>query len=365
MKTIYRLLFLSIIGIFLFSCSDDDENGLSGTPMQLTASVDTLELIEANENDVALTFTWNKGLDRPAYDTVSYIFRLNIATGDFDKTSTPPDTIDDFTKSYTTLELNDLLTEKWNVFPGEEAVLDARVVAKVDGPKFVYPEIAYSSIVVKTYAPKSRPLYVVGTATDGGNDPGKSDKIEEVFNGKLYHWEGNLKVGKFKFLTTQSAMLPSFNKGKDNNTLVERNSESEPDNSFDIDRDGYYGISLFRKEMRIEYKYIPYPNIYLIGNAGTGWDLPGNMHKFKMDPERPNVFTLTIELSGGEFKFLTAADWGTYTFRPMEADGPISNDGVQVYAGGDDLKWRVKDDEAGNYKITLDVNSMKIKFEKL
>lgn len=364
MKTLYRLFFLSIIGIFLFSCSDDDGDGISGTPLQLTASTDTLELLESNENDIALTFSWNKGIDRPAYDTVSYIFRLDLSSGDFTKTSTTPDTIDTFEKSYTTLELNDLLLEKWNIHPGEATILKARVVGKVDGPQFVYPEIATTSLVVKTYQAASKPLYLFGTATDGGENISKAERINEVFNGKTYAWEGNLKAGKFKFLTSQSSLLPSLNKGKDNNSLVERKAESDPDTYFDVDKDGYYAIAIARKTMKIDYKFIEYPNIYLIGDAGTGWDLPGHTHKFTMNPEKPNVFNLDITLKAGTLKLLTAADWSKHTFRPMSDNASIYENEVQGYAGGEDLKWRVNDGDVGNYRIILDLNNMTIDFKQ-
>lgn len=365
MKTIYKILLLSIFGLLFCACNDDDDSSVSGTPLQLSASSDTLALSEENANDIALTFNWNKGIDRPSYDTVSYIFRLDISTGDFSTTSTSPDTIVDFKKSYTTLELNKLLLNKWKVFPGEEAILTARVVAKVDGPKFVYPEIATMNIVVRGYAPMSKPLYLMGSATSAGSDLNKAIKITEIEIGELYNWQGDLKAGGFKFITSQGNEVPSLNRGADNSTVIERKTISDPDNLFPVEKDGYYAIALFRENMTIDYKYIPYPNIYLIGSAGTGWDLPAHMHEFTMNPTAPNVFTLKINLKAGELKLLTKNDWGAYTFRPLENDGSIKEESVQGYSGGDDKKWRVKDDEAGDYQITLDVNNMKIKFEKL
>lgn len=365
MKTIYKILFLSILGLFLFACSDDDDSPVSGSPLQLSVSSDTLVLLEENANDVALTFNWNKGVDHPSYDTVSYIFRLDMSTGDFTTTSTTPDTIVDFTKSYTTLELNKLLLNKWKIYPGEEAILTARVVAKVDGPKFVYPEIATINIVIQGYTPTPKPLYLMGSATSAGSDVNKAIKITEVEIGELYNWQGNLKAGGFKFITTQGKEVSSLNKGTDNTTVIERQTTSDPDNLFPVEKDGYYAISLFRENMKIDYKYIPYPNIYLVGNAGTGWGLPADMHEFTMDPAAPNVFTLTINLNPGELKLLTKNDWGAYTFRPMVDGASIYEEAVQGYSGGEDKKWRVNDGEGGNCKITLDVNNMKIKFEKL
>lgn len=158
MKIIYSFIFLLPMCIILFSCNDDNkEEVLSGDPLQIVASVsDTLILIESNKNDTVLTFTWNKGLDRPEQDTISYLFRMVIETLDFtDEASTPPDTIENFKKSYTALELNNLLIDKWEIIPGQIATIKARVVAKVDAPKFVYPEVSMVNVSIKTYIPTS------------------------------------------------------------------------------------------------------------------------------------------------------------------------------------------------------------------
>jgi len=365
MKTIYRILFLSILGIFLFACSDDDGDSVSGNSLQLRVSSDTLVLLEENADKIALTFDWNKGISRPAYDTIRYIFRLDVAGAEF-ATSTDPDTIEDFTRSYTTLELNRLLLGKWRIHAGEEAILEARIVANVKGPKFVYPEISTTSLVVKTYAPASQPLYLVGDATTAGLDPAKSIRITEVSNGELYEWEGILKAGTFKFLTSQTSLLPSYNRGSGSYTVVERESASDPDNMFEVAVESKYKLELDLVDMTVAYTIVvPYPNIYLIGSAGTGWDLPGNMHQFTMNPDNNNLFELEIDLQPGEIKFLTEANWGSYTFRPMQANGSITSTSMQGYTGGDDLKWVVKDGEGGSYKIIMDVYNMTINYKKL
>jgi len=37
---------------------------------------------------------------------------------------------------------------------------------------------------------------------------------------------------------------------------------------------------------------------------------------------------------------------------------------MQIYMGGTDLKWVVQGSEAGNYRVTIDLNEMKIYFVK-
>lgn len=160
-------------------------------------------------------------------------------------------------------------------------------------------------------------------------------------------------------------ILPSLNKGASADALVERVNASDLDNMFTVDKDGVYAISLYRSEMKMICTAVPYPDIFLVGDGcPSGWDM-GKAIELTWNPAEPNVFVAECELKGGEIKFYTERDWNTYAFRPMVADGSITSDAVQVYKGGDDLKWRIKDDQAGNYRITLDVNKMKIKFEKL
>ncbi|MDR1883883.1 MAG: SusF/SusE family outer membrane protein [Prevotella sp.] len=364
MKTIYRILFLSVSSVFFFACGDDVDSSFSGAPLQLTTSADTLVLLEENANDMALTFSWNKGIDRPSCDTVSYIYRLDISTGDFETTSTPPDTIDDFTKSYTAIELNELIMENWGVFAGEEAILKARVVAKVNGPKFVYPEIATVSVVVKTYAPASRPLYLAGTATAAGTDPSRAIRLNETSNGKLYNWKGNLTVGNFKFLTSTESILPSLNKGRDSNTLVERNNAGDPDDCFEITKEGSYYIGLNTRTMKIYYGYYPFETVYIVGNATSAeWDIDNSI-PMTWSPEKPSIFTARITLKEGELKLPVVKSWSDYNYRPLVADGSIESTDVQVYSGGDDKKWKVNANQAGDYLITLDTYNMKIYFEK-
>jgi hypothetical protein len=367
MKSIYSIILAVLLAGCLFACSDDD-NSSGGDLLTLNVSGDTILLSSDHPDDIAVTFTWNKGTDRGNEFTVTYIFRLDVFGNEF-TTSTDPIEVPadgEFLVSFTNEELNNLIVKKWKLTPGERVKLEARVVAKLDGPKFEYPEIAIAEFDAESYAIPAQPLYLIGDATNAGNDPSKSIKINELENGTSYNWIGKMQVGKYKFLCEYGNMLPSLNRGADNNTLVERTLESQPDDMFQISEEGTYGIVVLRDEMRITCNKIFYPTVYAIGNAVSGWDLPKDAIALSMDPLKlDNVFTLETKLSPGEFKFLTEYSWGSYTLRPMEADGSINDTGMQGYKDGEDLKWKVKDEEEGNYRITLDINNMTIKFEKI
>lgn len=367
MRTIYKITLALILGLFCIACSDDENDGTQGEPLTLQISNDTIVLNEELADETAVTFSWNKGIDRGAENTIVYIFRLDVFGADF-KTSTDPIEIPadgKFEVSYTHNDLNDLILNKWGLLPGDEIKLQARIVAKVNGPKFIYPEISSVELEVKSYALSPKPLFLLGTATAAGLDLTKSIKITEGEIGKFYHWKGNLKVGSFKFTTNQENMLPSINKGTTNSDLVERLKESDPDNMFEVAKEGLYAIALFREEKRIVYSPILYPTMYIIGNATSAdWEL-SKIIEMTWDPTRPNTFVAEIELKAGELKILTEKSYGSPTFRPMKADGALSETKVQVYKDGEDLKWKVNDGEAGTYRITLNTSKPEIKFEKL
>jgi hypothetical protein len=376
MKTLLKTTLFLLCGCIcgLISCSDEnEEQGQQVDPLVMTASTETVQLNEEKNDQIAVSFSWAEGLKPEAEYSITYIFRLDIANNNF-QTSTEPEEMPAgiSTKSYTHKELNDLITKHWKKVPGETVNLEARIVAKVTGPKFRYPQIGIVPISIGSYVMAPKPLFITGSATPYGDDPAQAEKITEVITGEEYRWEGHLTEGTFKFLLAQGQSTPSLNRGANESSLVERTSESDPDNRFTITDPGpypgTYTITIDRVNMKIATQYTPYSPpyaaVYLIGNATSAeWDI-GNGIQLNWAPATPHLFTATTALKAGELKLHTEKDWGSACYRPMAANGSIQENGVQVYQGGDDLKWVVKEEEAGNYLITLDVYTLKITFAK-
>ncbi|SBW05579.1 SusF/SusE family outer membrane protein [uncultured Dysgonomonas sp.] len=365
-KRLLYILTIFFATICFVACNDDDESS-SGDALSLKASADTIVLDEARGNDVAVSFTWNKGKDPGPENTLVYFFRLDIFGADF-KTSTEPIEFapdEEFKVEYTNKELNDLILNKWGLLPGSDIKMEARVVAKVIGPKFIYPEISIIPLEIKSYVPTPETLYLTGDATPVGTGLTKAIKMTEVEAGNIYQWQGVLKPGYFKFISILGEPLPSLNKGAGDNRLVNRTLDSEPDNMFEISTESIYNIEVRKDNMTLKCEVnVPYPNLYLVGSAGTGWGVPQDLYKFTMNAGNPNLFELNITLNVGEFKILSAQNYDDYTLRPVIASAPVTDDRMQANKGGEDLKWVIKEGENGHYKITLDVYKMKIKFEK-
>lgn len=112
----------------------------------------------------------------------------------------------------------------------------------------------------------------------------------------------------------------------------------------------------------------PKTSLWLAGNGTSAeWDANRQI-EMPLDENNPWIYTCETELdsNGGEIKILTnRGDWNGNTFRPLVANGSISDTKMQVYPGGTDLKWKVVGGQDGNYRITADLNKMEIYFVKL
>lgn len=374
--SILTLIFVSILSV---GCKDDDddENPYNENALALNASIDTLILSENKLNDIAITFSWNEGIDHGPDFTTSYLFKMDLFGNNFSKdpeyaSATETETYDKTinTRSFTHEELNDLILYHWNIFPGDETDIEARIVAKLDGPKFVYPEIAYKTVNIKTYKGTPWPLYIAGSAAGAEDDPANAIPVKEVIPQRYYTWEGDLKAGGFKLICQRTAMLPSLNKGPEDNTFYERTEESQPDEMFTVDEDGIYGLILDRRNNHIEYGKIKYnKKVYILGNATSGqWNI-GNAIPLKWEEKSINIFTFEGNLTEGEFKFpLSNTAWTPVLLAP-ENGTEINSNGVAdtrvIYATKTppDNKWKVT--EAGYYKLTIDANDMTLKAEWL
>jgi len=232
--------------------------------LQITPSTSEVVLYpDMQPSEIVLTATWNEADPRGEYDEISYIFKMDLADNMFE-TAVRYEDVTTFSISFTYQELYDLLTEKWHVKVGESAALDLRVIGDVYGPKFLMPEISTVRINVKIYSPEPRPLYIMGSAVPGGSNTDFTTrlKMQEVLIGKEYTYTGTFLAGDVKFITDATdpvTILPSYNKGADSRTLVERKEAGDPDNMFSLSA-GTYAITVrldhltvtFHKEVTIE-----------------------------------------------------------------------------------------------------------------
>lgn len=101
--------------------------------------------------------------------------------------------------------------------------------------------------------------------------------------------------------------------------------------------------------------------LYMVGDATpAGWDI-NNPTPFTPTQSDPLIFVYEGSLNAGELKCcLTPGSWDVSFIHPLTAGCEISKGGVhaesfQLYAGGEDLKWKVTD--AGRYNLTFDLRN--------
>ncbi|MDR0729953.1 MAG: DUF5125 domain-containing protein, partial [Prevotellaceae bacterium] len=150
---------LAIVMLLFTGCNEEDpltrELTRPDDGMHLTATpIDQLTLDENNGDKTALTFTWDRAVDRGEGTSVSYRFQLSVqersATWEPDDNSV----LQQCSISFTHDELNTLITKTLGAMPGDPAILEAKVVAEVIAAKYMLPEVSNTSIVVTPYGEK-------------------------------------------------------------------------------------------------------------------------------------------------------------------------------------------------------------------
>jgi hypothetical protein len=280
-----------------------------------------------------------------------------------------------FKKEFTHRELYEYITEYWHIEAGTEVDLEAKVTATVESPTFIKPEVSVIRIRVKTYRPAPKLLYLIGDATPAGWDMDQAIPMNEDILGKSYRWRGYLNPGSFKFITRLGNNLPSLNKGDEDNTLVERTSESQADNLFTVTESGLYTIIIKRDEMKIA--ILSFENVWMVGDAvPTGWDID-NPTPMTWNFDRPDEFVYEGILIGWkELKMpLGRGSWDVDFLMPVVHGSTPLGDGtweqgdnrVQFVPGGSpDNKWWTPrpDGESADWKVILNVKTMTIDFQK-
>ena len=365
MSTKYNLLLLLIIGFWLQACNNDTSQMPVRNELKLTASEKAIVLDKEKADEIALTFSWNKATDIGDEYSFSYLFQIDIADNDFATATEYVVLGENESFSFTAMELYDLILEDWRMEAGKPIEIEARVAARVEGPKFVYPEIAKTRVEVTTFTLDSRPIYMVGSATNAGTNPALAIPMTEISNGRLYEWQGKLNVGNLKFTTSLESLFPSYNfagdLGEHKFSITECIDENGLDEYFEITQAGSYYITLSFRKMTTVFQQLKYENIFVVGDGcDAGWDF-----KITMTQNKTNFSLYTYEgnMKEGELKFITGSRWEDPTFRPLTANAPIESGPVQLISEPD-LKWKITSDKTGKYLITLDVDELYIKFEK-
>ena len=387
MKNIKNIISFIIMSLVFFSCEDkglENEDWLQDpnfpNPLTMTLSSKEIVLNRDNKDATAITFTWTQGNDRGAGTTLTYFFRMDIAGNNFGEgaaagTST---TITEeipagvFTKSYTVGELNALLLKNFKRPGGVITNLEAQIIAQVNNsPQYQKPEVSTSGFAVTSFSPGPLPLFMVGDGISGSWDYNTGKILPEITERTIYNFVGDFSIGEFKVIENPGSELPSYDPSVGNTIVYNETQPRNSDNVFKVTQAGRHSFFMDIDQKIYVFGYVPYENVYMVGNAitGIGWDI-GKAKPMNWDPKNPEVFTFIGQFDAGEFKLaLDLGNWGGRFLMP-QANGTIlkgdANDNTNVSLmpnGQPDNKWVIE--TAGQYELTVNPAKMTIVLKKL
>jgi len=301
----------------LSSCQKDEKTNIAlAGNLAITTSEATIVLSQKNDRNNALTLRWTTGTNNGTGASISYVLQLGKQGNNF----ASPLTFDMgkavYEKSFKVSELNENMLNYFGFQPKIQSKIETRVIATVHSSPVTNSTSKVVTFSITSYEPVSHTLYLIGDASPNGWDvnnaialtPGSDDPT-------TFTYQGTLKAGKLKFITTLGSLLPSYQKGKDDNTLIYRTDEAQPDDKFVISEAGIYIIKLNLVDLTISITKLPGPPynvLYMVGDATpNGWDI-ANATPMVQNPDNLFRFTYDGVLTPGEFKIPVNrnTDWG-------------------------------------------------------
>ena len=328
MKNFIKYISLACASIFALSACSDDEDIIKLDPSNFVApkvetpASSTIELLEENAANTAMTFNWsaaNYGTNTPP----KYELQIDVKGDNFENHQVLTST-STLTADVTVKELN-LAVIALGLEPFKEGEIEYRIVSTVGTPG---SQQLISNVNILKITPYPTDLStnwgVVGSATpngwDGPDVPFWKTDVTNVFVAYT-----DLKGGEIKFRQDNKWELDY---GGSNGKLEKGGKNIAVDA-------GTYKITM--DLTNLTYKLDKY-SWGLVGDAtANGWDGPDQ--KLSYDGAL-DAWTITTTLKDGEFKFRLNNDWGTNY-------GGTSNAGELTDKDGANIKIK-----AGKYKIT-------------
>lgn len=373
----YTSLLALVSVLFLWGCQDDLEIEIeNGELVTLTASSNSLVLNQVESFNTAITFSWTTGSNQGTGASISYTLEIDKAGNDFASAKVYDFGNQVYEKELSVKDLNDMLGELWSVQPGATTDMEARVTVKVASESVADDVSSVVSFTVQTYEPVSESLYIVGDATPSGwNIAEAVELIPDNDEPWVFVYEGQLTSGNFKFAVNRDESWSQdfySQDPTDSTRMVFNEGGSGDDIQWEITEGSPYVITVDLLDLTIsmEKQVGPaYAELYIVGDASpSGWNI-ASPEAFTQDSDDPFVFTYEAVLVPGELKFSTfQGDWCDSDWLvASQADQSLEATDYVIIHGceGDDFKWRVTEETAGRYLITINLFDETVEFEKV
>lgn len=242
------------------------------------------------------------------------------------------------------------------------------------------PSLEYWTMLVFEGTDEEENMYIIGDAI-GSWDLTQAKPMTKSADGKTFGMTVHLEANQlFKFVNgkdynTNYSYYAEFENYQFNsdfnsaNLLVSKSTVAYSDYKFRVSETGDYYITLDLNNMRIYVNKAAatYEKLYVIGDATQAeWDLTKAIPLTKSENGFEYSGTCLITSDGKkEFKFVTnntADNWNQDQF----VKGATENDIVKFDGNKEhDYKWVFSKEQSGNYKITVNLNTMRVTFTKL
>ena len=209
---------------------------------------------------------------------------------------------------------------------------------------------------------------LVGDATPAGWDPAGLAMEQDPADANLFIYRGPLHAGEIKIHTEAADwgvgdwIMPANNGAPITETSYII-TQGDPDNKWLLDAGdaGNYILTVDQGAQTIQFeKKTYYTALYLLGSATPwGWDI-GAAGDMMTDEANEAVFHWVGTLGEGTFKIGTARtfDDGWEWIMPVTAGQDLAlTDYKVVVAPNADDQWSVTAEQAGNYKVTVDLQN--------
>lgn len=362
------------LSMVVFSCDDElvDNSFNVENTLGLTVSHSEITLEELFV-DNRLGFNWTSGTNSGTGAAIRYTLEIDREGNDF---SEPIMTLLEgeknvFSTSIDHGTLNNGLLEN-GMLAGAAQGLTAKITARFPNTS-LQPQTATSTFTITPYKPVSTQLYIVGDATPVGWDITNAIELTaSTVQRRVFIYEGSLVNGNFKFaVNTDDCFCQDFytKDADDDSIIIFNEGGSGDDYQWTITEEGDYRITvdLLEKTIAIDKAETPkFDNLWIVGDATeSGWNVDTPV-AFTQHVENPFLFEYEGNFAPGEFKILAGSlgDFCGQWYRPFENGQAPTNGSVNQNSGCEaDANWRVTEEMAGRYRISLNTADNTINFE--
>ncbi len=357
MKHLFKIVALTLLGLWVVSCEKDDNVTLDVTSNpSLSSDATTLVLTKDTEANKAVKFSW----ENPTFNTqvvVKDALEIAAAGSNFKNASSVNVTTLDKAVTYTVGAFNKIILDA-GFLPGKANEIEVRMKSSVGSI------VLYSNTVKMTVTPyltEFPSFYIVGDASAVGWSAGsaqmlfKEENISTIYtyleNGKSFRFLGQQDWGpnNYSLDTPDTQASNRYFKTWSSNLIA-----SPAENIQFTGTSGMYKITIDADLAKKTIEAVPSPinvwnpaNLYLVGSV-NGWNAGAAIPMTSLGNGK---FEHTIALSGEtQLKFLGQQAWAELEWGDIKAD---SNTGYLAPKGGN---GNIKLTGTGvNYKITVDL----------